>query len=57
MSQGNTPSKCMGREEYRGQCQDCRRLPLTPKDEDAALWIEVPPLGDDWTCPKYKPRA
>ena len=56
MSQGNTPHRCMGREEYREQCEKCRRLPLTPKDEDAALWIATPELADDWTCPKARPR-
>ena len=30
---------CMGLEKNRGQCVDCKRLPLSPEDEDQEKWL------------------
>ena len=33
-------SMCMGDPRYEKQCQNCKRLPREPEDEDTKDWIE-----------------
>jgi hypothetical protein len=46
-------SRCMGIRPYEPQCQNCERLPRSPKQEESESWM-TPTMGRG-ECDKYRP--
>jgi hypothetical protein len=46
-------SRCMGIRPYEPQCQNCERLPRSPKQEESESWM-TPTMGRG-ECDKCRP--